>query len=261
MTTIDKEIDATAPDEATDSSTSQGTRGWMGFRSWTDVVITLSAISTASLAGVAYFEYVKANTNSDKNRLADLDQALASKIYDFPELAHIYDIPGPNSGSELQGAQQIVAVMSGWSSQDAAKYFLDVPSFSCNLWHADSTHRTDRLVRSYFFAEAHLYLIDEAYRSSTTTARWAAYFLDSNEYLDSYSAYLSDVGDNPIFLAAFYEGVRYGYLKPESAQWIRDKILAKANHDQIKAVFPVLADDIEWAKFFQADDPDYLCPK
>lgn len=261
MTSIDKEIEANALDEAADLSTSHGSRGWLGFQSWKDAVITLSAVSTAILAGVAYFEYVKANTNSDKNRLADLDQALASKIYDRPELAHIYDTVSPNSGSELQGAQKIVAAMSGWSSQDASKYFLDVPSFSCNLWHADSTYRNDRLVRSYFFAEAHLYLIDEAYRSSTSTARWAAYFMDSNEYLDSYSAYLSDVGDNPIFLAAIFEGVRYGYLKPESAQWIREKIIDEANVDQINAVFPQFVDETEWEKFLQAEDPDYLCPK
>jgi hypothetical protein len=218
---------------------------------WADKVVAWSAAAgaIAALGGLyvgwcAYQEYVRTNVIALNSRYEEQDGQLNDKIIERPILAEIYTSRPGVVGNELIEARDQLDKISAdgqeVGAKDANHYFEDVVTFSCESWLSSSDIRTEGLVRAYFFAEEHLYLINGTFDNRSVVLASGKGLIDEYDYI-------VEVGTHPLFLSALFEGTRWGYLSDEFAMWARKRIMSdEENGKYLEKVFPELYDEDKW---------------
>lgn len=225
-----------------------------------DVILATSAIFGASAAvwgsivGYwAYNEYVKTNMIALNSRYEEQDGQMNDKIIDLPILAEIYASRPNVLGNELSEAWQIVNRLNGNRNTPAKDDFKGIASFSCDFWKIESTLRTPELTRAYFFAEEHLYLINGTFDNRNVVIASGKTLIDEYDYI-------VEVGTNPVFLSALFEGARWGYLSDEFSVWARNRLLEdESNLAYLNAIFPELTDEASWKRIYTSKDGNDAC--
>lgn len=200
--------------------------------SWLNWLVTFAAIAAAiaTCAGAfigffAYLAYIQTNSITLQNRLEDTYTSL-SRLYADPNTEYfssIYDEVDWEGVSTVEEAQQLAA--------DQVKMLLEptvrdqvssdlfkggVAGFSCGLW-VQPNNGNERLVRelrsAFFHAEEYLFVMHIAWEAKENETF-------DREDLAYWTAFIGEIGINPMFLAVVHDAHRWGYIKPGFSEWL-----------------------------------------
>lgn len=192
------------------------------------IVIDTTAAFALILGGIlgyyALNEYKRAN---EENQIANTVQAnntlyvMDRDIYD-PGKAREHLEPFwaqvPKNFKPRDRARERIKLLLGDYSQDNWK---NIAEFNCIMLYSPEAMRKPQLniLRDCTgLAERILYLLYAGFDHFTNK------LIDEKDY-DTWLAYLKDIGDHPIFLAALYNGHFMGYLDPEFCNLIKNKMV------------------------------------
>lgn len=211
-------------------------------------VVFQGIIATAGFLAVivgvsAYRTYNQQNDNLIQDRLQNLDQNMSDKITDKPRLSSIFVARPINDEPKVAMNRMLKIFLTNPEEIENIPQFDNIKKFSCNFWSAESNYRYDDLIDAYFFAESILYIVNAAHDNKDV------YIENSDRYLIDEYPYIGEVGENPVFLAALFEGVRWGYLSENASEWMRENIVQNFTDEAYwRQVFPEMLDPKKWRK-------------
>ncbi len=206
----------------------------------------VTAIATVFGLGVAYYAfnyYAEQQWDSNYDRLEERDVELADRVFENPKLHLIYV---PTEASGLNGSEIIskyLSTRSNFVRADPQGFrFTNAREMSCSFWSEafDETAR-EELMPFYFFAEAHLLTLADAWRSFDSGSD------KDEEVRDNFSSYVKEIGTDVFFVTAVFELARYGYYPEDFFVWLRLKLLDSSERIAFyESVFPEILALDDW---------------
>lgn len=209
----------------------------------------------------------EANFAITHSRLEERDLAIASRIYEHPELGLIYVSDGTREGvgpydrlssyflrrgHELTGEQ--ARAVSARSLESAG--LRTIEAINCAFWSDGPLSPVfPKYVRHYMYAESHVLLLYDVWLNF----EWdqGAYHSDPRRprVTENYLGYLNDVGQDVFFLMAVFDTIRNGYHGAEFYEWLRRELWERWDDKSFfEEFFPFLSDEADWERIIASEN-------
>ena len=216
----------------------------------------------AGIGWLSYSEYHYANLISLSSHLYDQDREFYKKIDGKPELLAVFIIP-PKELSVFDGSNKMLLACA--KTKKLSFTWESVPDLYEKLYEVDGFNNADKvdLRNALDMAENMLYLVynvydadnfqknnDISYYVKLLLNRIGIMGMDTSDIIgaETWYAYISELGQNPLFLAAIYKGHKYGYFDEEFSAFIRERLM-RSNRIRITLdkIYPELTKD-DWVE-------------
>ncbi|HCA57869.1 MAG TPA: hypothetical protein DEP46_07805 [Blastocatellia bacterium] len=200
-------------------------------------------LATITLGGVligwrALATYNDANRVMMRAQLQSVDREILGNIYQSGHLHSIWLTKKDGEGV-LDYAKRRLKIIYDPMDMTQATVFDNFTTVDLmeELLYQESSYKQPKMlnVRSaYSICESMLYLLSDVHFANTSS-------LVDDEELETYFAYLNDIGTHPLFLHALWYAHRGGYLRPEFAKELRHRY---SNNDELREAVSVMYPDI-----------------
>lgn len=216
-------------------------------------IITALFTSIGAVVGFfAYLEYHKSNLISLNSQLYTQDREYYKKIDTKPHVLAVFAVR-PKDIDVMSGANKMLLICAG--SNRLSFKWKDVPDLYEKLYQVDGFNIKDRirLRDALDMAENILYLVYNVYDAVHTSKKdfiiGNLFFAKDYDIIGSetWYAYLNELGENPLFLAAIYKAHKYGYLDQDFAAFIQKRFRGSGRIKEVlKVIYPELVKDDKW---------------
>lgn len=173
-------------------------------------------------AFITYNEYKTQHDLSITSQLRESDRHINSMILEYPVMDGIWMTVDENLHGKNRADALIVSLIKNKSPEVIAKMskWHDIGEFETILWSQDNFYNEEylRLRQVYMLAEEILYLVAEVLDLEEDGR------LSPTE-VNTYTAYIRDLGSHPLFLHAIWFGHKSGYFTPYVAKRLQQEIL------------------------------------
>lgn len=209
-------------------------------------VLSSIALIIGAVAGVwALIEYSNSNMCNAEAIMVGMEDKAYEKVFNKSYLQAMF-AQMPTDVDPFTGSHEILKLYLSPKENNMSFTWKDIPDLYNKLFQYEGFNNPDRvkLRYGYFLAENFLYLLDNSFVAHE-------YHLESDDDLETWFAYLDDIGQHPLFLRAIYCGHKFGYIEPEFASFIVERMKKSRKSEQFKAilksVYPDMLSD-EWAR-------------
>ncbi|GAB7025754.1 hypothetical protein [Geotalea toluenoxydans] len=195
------------------------------------------------IAGIALKEYKMTNKVARLAQLQSIDRDLIIMNMDKPFLDSIWAIIPDTISGKKRADMQLSALWTAGKDKTS----LSVPHWSTvedlekELYRAGTftNANMERLRQAYLYLESVLYLVADTYDAQKQN------LISEDEAKINY-AYLTDLGDHPLFLHAIWFGHKGGYIRAEFADMLKANLISDPDKKAtISEIYPDLLKD-EW---------------
>ena len=189
---------------------------------------------------VALKEYRETNRVARAAQLQTVDREIAAICIEHPYLDAIWVV----LSDELKGKKRADAMLAALYSPGSTNTPSNFPTWNTvaemeGTLYGPTTFNDqgmERIRRAYLLCEAILYLVNDAFDAHCRR-------LITDDEMESFFAYLNDLGPHPLFLHAIWFGHRGGYIRPGFAKELRLRLLEEEQAaEMVKAIYPEMLD-------------------
>jgi hypothetical protein len=194
-----------------------------------EIVSVIALIAGALIGAYSYSEYRYNNLININNSLYAQDREIYKKMEGKKNVFGVF-IQRPSGMNIIDGSNKVLECCAG---NKLSFVWKDAPDLYEKLYQIEGFYNEDRvcLRDALDTAENILYLIYNVRDAEVLTHH-------AKEIgVETWYAYIEEVGENPLFLSAIYKAVKYGYIDKEFARFLYDRM---NNSKHIKETLTVI---------------------
>ncbi|TNJ39343.1 hypothetical protein FGF66_04330 [Chlorobaculum thiosulfatiphilum] len=185
-------------------------------KSLVEIVSVIALVVGAVIGAYSYKEYRYNNLININNALYVQDREIYKKMEGKKNVFGLF-IQRSSDMSIIDGSNKLLESCAG---NKLSFVWRDVPDLYEKLYQVDGFYNEDRvcLRDALDTAENILYLIYNVHDADVLTNH-------AQEIgVETWYAYIEEVGENPLFLAAIYKGIKYRYIDKEFARFLYNRM-------------------------------------